>query len=303
MANTMKTLRFGIEIETIGQTRNKVAKAIQSIVGGTIEHVGQPYCYDPYHVTAADGRIWKVMADSSLSASKSRQAEIVSPILEYRDIETLQNIIRAVRKTQAKFDKSCGIHIHLDGARFNTKALCNLTKIVNKQEELIIQALGVKPDRQRRFCRSVPQELIENIDSGRVRTNQQLNSAWYGFYNHQPTHYHSSRYHGLNLHNIWYRGTVELRYFEATLHAGEVKSYIQFALALGAKAITARSAKSERRAYNPQSAKYDVRVFLLSLGLIGKEFKTCRLHLLKRLSGSSAWKNGQPSPAGQQQVA
>jgi hypothetical protein len=100
----MRTLRFGIEIETIGQTRARVAAAIQSVVGGTVQHVGTPYCYDPYDVIAEDGRRWRVMADSSLSAEKARQAEVVSPILRYEDIETLQEVIRAVRRAGARVD-------------------------------------------------------------------------------------------------------------------------------------------------------------------------------------------------------
>lgn len=97
----MKTLRFGIEIETIGQTRDAVARAIQTVVGGTVQHIGSPACYDPYDVVAADGRRWRVMADSSLNADRSRQAEVVSPILTYDDLETLQEVIRAVRRARA----------------------------------------------------------------------------------------------------------------------------------------------------------------------------------------------------------
>ena len=69
-----------------------------------------------------------------------------------------------------------------------------------------------------------------------------------------------------------------------------MKAYIQFALALSAKAINARASSSRRRDFNPDTAKYDFRVFLLKLGLIGDEFKTARLHLLARLNGSTAWK-------------
>jgi len=43
----MKTLRFGIEIETIGQTRAAVAQAIQTVVGGTVQHVGNPRLLRP----------------------------------------------------------------------------------------------------------------------------------------------------------------------------------------------------------------------------------------------------------------
>jgi hypothetical protein len=67
----------------------------------------------------------------------------------------------------------------------------------------------------------------------------------------------------VNLHNIWYRGTVEFRWFNSTLHAGKVKAYVQFVLALAAKAIKARSASAKRRPFAPETAKYDFRVFLL----------------------------------------
>lgn len=286
----MRTLRFGIEIETIGQTRARVAAAIQSVVGGTVQHVGTPYCYDPYDVIAEDGRRWRVMADSSLSAEKARQAEVVSPILRYEDIETLQEVIRAVRRAGARVDTSCGIHVHVDAARFDAKALRNLVKIVNKQERLIEHALGISDARRARWCRGVDADFLAKIEKDRPSSLEEMNRAWYGYHNNSPHHYDSTRYRGVNLHNVWFRGTVEYRWFESTLHAGKVKAYIQFALALSAKAINARASSSRRRDFNPDTAKYDFGVFLLLLDLIGDEFKTARLHLLALLNGSTAWK-------------
>ncbi|MCA9608165.1 MAG: amidoligase family protein, partial [Myxococcales bacterium] len=205
----MKTLRFGIEIETIGQTRHRVAQAIQSVVGGTITHVGAPGCYDPYDVVAEDGRRWRVMADSSLSASFHRQAEVVSPILRYEDLGTLQQIVRAVRRAGAKVDSSCGIHIHVDGARFDAKAACNLIKLVNKQEQLIEHALGIDPNRRAYYARGVNQDFLRRIEQERPRSLDELNVAWYGHLNRRPIHYDRTRYRGVNLHNLWFRGTVE----------------------------------------------------------------------------------------------
>ncbi len=37
--------------------------------------------------------------------------------------------------------------------------------------------------------------------------------------------------------------------------------------------------------------RYSFRVWLLNLGLIGDEFKNCRKHLLKHLSGNIAWRH------------
>jgi len=131
----------------------------------------------------------------------------------------------------------------------------------------------------------------------RPRTKDELNRLWYGRHNQTPVHYDSSRYHGVNLHNGWYRGTVEFRWFEATLHAGRIKAYVQFCLALAAKALNARSAASRKRDFNAQSAKYDFRVFLLGLGLIGEEFRTARQHLMANMPGDAAFKNGRPRTA------
>jgi len=295
--NAMRTLRYGIEIETIGQTRETVARAIATVVGGTPRRAGGPSCYDTWNVVATDGRTWKVMADSSLSAPFHLQAEVVSPILTYPDMETLQEVVRAVRGAGAKVDASCGIHIHVDAARFDARGLGNLVKIVNKQEQLIEHALGMNERRRRTFCRGIDAGFLARLESGRPRTLEALNETWYGYRNNAPEHYDSTRYRGLNLHNVWFRGTVEFRWFDSTLHAGKVNAYIQFVLALAAKALAARGASSRRRDFSPATAKYDFRVVLLGLGLIGDEFKTARKHLLERLAGSAAWKNGRPERA------
>jgi hypothetical protein len=74
------------------------------------------------------------------------------------------------------------------------------------------------------------------------------------------------------------------------LDPAKVKAYVQLVLALVATARDAKSASSERRPFNPATAKYDFRCFLLKIGFVGTEFKTARKQLLARLGGSAAWK-------------
>jgi hypothetical protein len=279
----MKTLRFGIEIETVGATKEAVARAIQKVVGGEARAAGTGW-----EVAAPDGRVWRAVPDGSLSGHAN--AEIVSPILSYGDIEQLQAIVRALAAAGAKTDASCGIHIHVDGAPFDAKALTNLVKTVHKQERLIEAALGIQAHRLTRYCRPIEGAFIERLEDRRPRTLGDVNAAWYGREVNLPARYDASRYHGLNLNSYFYRRTIEFRYFEGTLHAGKVKAYVQFVLALAAKALASKAASSKRRPFDPATAKYDFRVFLLGLGLIGDEFKTARLHLLSRLGGSAAWK-------------
>jgi len=104
-----------------------------------------------------------------------------------------------------------------------------------------------------------------------------------------------NRYHGLNFNNIWRSiGTIELRYFNSTLHPGKVKSYVQLCLLLSAKALNARSAS--HRKIPTDNPKFNFRVWLVStLGMKGKEFKTARYHLTRYLPGNSAWRYGPPT--------
>jgi len=291
----LKDIRFGVEVETTHQTREKVARAIHTVVGGTVRHVGAPQNQDPWEVIDDRGRKWNVVADGSLTNVDAKyRAEIVSPILEYDDIPQLQDVIRSVRNAGARATSSCGIHVHIDAAPFDARALVNLAKIVNKQEDLIVKALNVNTERLARYAKKVKPEFIEKIEKRKPKTKDELNKLWYGYQNLAPTHYDSSRYHGMNFHSLFYRSSLEFRYFNGSLHSGRIKSYVQFCLALGAKAINNRAASSRKRDLNPISSKFDFRVFLIGLGMVGDEFKTARYHLLANLEGDSAFKNGRP---------
>lgn len=291
----LQELHFGIEIETIRRTRDAVARAIQSVTGGSVRYRGG--AYDSWEVADTQGRIWKVVSDSSLDNVPAQlRAEIVSPVLGYSDIAILQEVVRAVRRAGSHVDAQCAVHIHVDATAFDGRSLSNLAKIVYKQEALILTALAITQHRLARYTKPISPQLIEQIERQRPRTRGELNAIWYGFHNRQPDHYDSTRYHGVNLHNVWYRGTVEFRWFEGTLHAGKIKAYIQLVLAICARALNGRSAQSRRRTLDAQSARYDFRVFLLRLGLIGDEFKTARKHLLAPLPGDSAFKRGRPAP-------
>ena len=115
---------FGIEIEFTGITRTKAAEVAAQFLGGSVGTNGD--YYNTHLVTVPDGRIWKFMSDGSIncqhkvrgqivSASGSYSVEMVSPILLYReDIDTLQGLVRALRKAGGFANSSCGIHIHLE---------------------------------------------------------------------------------------------------------------------------------------------------------------------------------------------
>ena len=299
--NEMLDTRFGIEVEFTGITRRKAAETVEKVLGGSVEHVGT--VYDTYTVHALDGRDWKVMKDASVACEKKVQGmvrgagelyscELVTPILKYSDdIEKLQEVIRAVRKAGGFTNSTCGIHIHLDGANHTVRSIRNFLNIVYARQDLVYRALKFKPERMR-YCGKIETGFMNRLQARNPRTMKELEDVWYeGYFESRERHYHSSRYHFINLHSFFHgHHTVELRGFNSTLHAGEVRSYIVFALALNDMALSQKNASTKK----PQieNEKFAMRTWLNRMGLVGDEFKACREHLTKNLSGSSAWRYG-----------
>jgi hypothetical protein len=296
----MKNLTFGIEIELTGITREEAAKTVAAYFNSSAHYTGGG-C-DKWEVKDSRSRTWTLMNDSSIRPEIKRQGrrtvagplyrvELVSPICIYQDIETVQELTRALRKAGAFANKSCGIHLHVGKERFTARTLRNLVNIMASKEDLIYQALQVDVDRERRYCQKVKKSFLENLNRKRPMELEQIADLWYQDYPDQRSgKYHQSRYHGLNLHSVFNGPTVEFRFFNGTTHAGKVKTYIQFCLAISSQALSQKSASAKKtQTTNP---KYTFRTWLLRLGLIGKEYETARLHLLKNLEGDSAFRNG-----------
>ena len=103
----LQEFRYGVEIETIRRRRDVVAGAIQSVVGGEITRTGG--MHDAWEVRDEQGRVWKVVADASLTnVGPDLRAEVVTPVLAYEDLATLQEVVRAMRGCRSTVDRSVG---------------------------------------------------------------------------------------------------------------------------------------------------------------------------------------------------
>lgn len=294
----MRTQRFGIEIEMTGITRKKAAEVIAEYFGTESFYLGT--YYKTYGAKDRQGRTWKATYDSSIIAQKKSggrtvqaadeyKCEIVSPILTYGDMADLQEVVRRLRHSGAFVNSQCGIHIHVDASRYTPQTLRNLVNIIASKEDILYKALRIDPARLR-WCKKTNEKLIEAINRRKPQTMEALKDIWYaGSTRGRDEHYNDTRYHGLNLHSTFTKGTVEFRLFNSTTHAGEIKAYIQFCLAVSHQALTQKKASARKTVTDNE--KYAFRCWMLRLGLSGDEFKTCRLHFLKHLEGNSAWRN------------
>ena len=294
----MRTQRFGIEIEMTGITRKKAAEVIAEYFGTESFYLGT--YYKTYGAKDRQGRTWKATYDSSIIAQKKSggrtvqaadeyKCEIVSPILTYGDMADLQEVVRRLRHSGAFVNSQCGIHIHVDASRYTPQTLRNLVNIIASKEDILYKALRIDPARLR-WCKKTNEKLLETINRRKPQTMEALKDIWYaGSTRGRDEHYNDTRYHGLNLHSTFTKGTVEFRLFNSTTHAGEIKAYIQFCLAVSHQALTQKKASARKTVTDNE--KYAFRCWMLRLGLSGDEFKTCRLHFLKHLEGNSAWRN------------
>ena len=294
----MKDQRFGIEVELTGITREAAAKVAAEYFG-TSSHYDGTY-YDTYSALDSQGRSWKFMSDASItpqkksnsgivSASSDYKTEMVSPICHWDDIERVQELVRKLREKGAISNSSCGIHVHVDASPFDANTLRNITNIMASKEDLIYKALEVSVARQHRWCKPVDNRFLDELNQRKPKTLDQVSRIWYNGESRSNQHYDDSRYHCLNLHSVFQKGTVEFRLFNGTTHAGKIKAYIQLCMAISAQALNQRCAS--RTKTQTTNEKYTFRTWLLRLGLIGDEFKTAREHLLKPLEGCIAWRD------------
>ena len=300
----MLETRFRVEIEMTGITRKKASETLAGFFWTETEYAGTSY--KTYTVKERNSRTWKLMRDGSIrcqltnergirdfTAADRYSVELVTPILTYeKDIETLQEIVRTLRKAGAFTNDSCGIHIHLDGKGHTVRSLRNFISIIYARNDLFYRALGVNSERAR-YCQSLDERLVNAIRLRNPKTMKELENIWYNGSSESSRrrHYNDTRYHFLNLHSFFHGNkTVELRGFNSTLHAGVIRAYIVFALALDNQARVQKAASTKKP--QTENEKFAMRTYLNRIGLIGDEFKACRNHLTKNLSGSSAWRHG-----------
>ena len=295
----LKNQLVGVEVEMTGITREKAARLVAGVLGTTPSHP-ESNCYHTRTIADQAARKWKIMRDSSITPIRNDdtsepldeyRVEFVTPPLNYSDIELLQNIIRKLRENGAKAHSSCGIHIHVDGANHTAVSLRRLVNFMTARQDLIYEALQIG-DRESSWCHKLNKTLLDAMKKDKNLTKEKAEEVWYsrandgycGGIDHQ--HYNATRYHGVNLHSFFTKGTVEFRLFNSTLHAGKIKAYIQFCLAVSAWAITSQEKIVFRSmdGYTPEQKVTIMRNILTHrLGLYGDEFKTCRLHLMTPL--------------------
>jgi len=301
----MKKQTIGVEVEMNNITRKDAARIAADFFGtGRYEDTAYRNGYYSWSAWDAQDREWKFQRDVSIHGDDAHKCEMVTPVLTYDDIETLQELCRRLRKAGAKSDatRGCGIHIHIGAKGHTPQTLRNLANIMASHEDLLIAALKIDQGRTDRYCRTVNPVFLERLNKRKPTTMAALADIWYkgnGADYGRNQHYNDSRYHQLNYHAVFTKGTIEFRLFQFDapdgerqngIHAGQLKSYIQLCLALSEMAKEVRTASPKPQ--QTENPKFAMRTWLMRLGFIGEEFATARDFLTRNLDGDAAFRHG-----------
>ena len=199
----MKKQTIGVEVEMNNITRSAAAKLAADFFGtGRYKNTAADNGYYCWSAWDDKDREWKFQRDVSIAGPDAEKCEMVTPILTYDDIETLQELVRRLRKAGAKSDptRGCGVHIHIGAAGHTPQSLRNLANIMASHEELLSKALKLDEGRLGRYCRPVDPDFLEALNKKKPTTMAGLADIWYttqGASYGRSQHYNSSRYHML----------------------------------------------------------------------------------------------------------
>ena len=221
----LKNQTIGVEVEMNSITRKDAAKIAAEFFGtGRFQDTAHRNGYQTWSAWDAKDREWKFQKDVSIAGPDSEKCELVTPVLTYGDIETLQELCRRLRKAGAKSDatRGCGVHIHIGAKGHTPQSLRNLANIMASHERLLADALRLDHRRMNRYCRTVNPNFLEQLNRKKPDTMAKLADIWYtsqGASYGRNQHYNESRYHMLNYHATFTKlmSFVPVRTFRSTL--------------------------------------------------------------------------------------
>lgn len=174
--------------------------------------------------------------DGSLSANGIEfSSNVFNGDLLFKKIE---QFCKELKKHKYNINSSCGLHIHIK----IPKTLNYLRKVVlfySKYEPFIFAMLP-RSRQINGYCRKLFSSYNISPNETKKEYLNNLNELKYKIYKTRnrryindrlvKQHYNENRYCWLNLHSVFYRGTLEIRNHNATLNADKIKNWFKIHL-------------------------------------------------------------------------
>ena len=214
------TPRFGVELECIVPTHlcGLGDMAAQRYLANVLSEAGiasQPERYNHDHRA-----YWKITTDGSIVGNGAAGAEVVTPALA--DFDELRQGMRALARSGARVNKSCGCHVHFDAADFTLASWKRLLLIYAAMEPAIDSFMPPsRRESNNQFCMSLRSASPTGYAGFKKELNRRTSLRAIA-----DDLLQGSRYWKVNPRSWWAHGTVEFRQFGATLNYGKVRRWI-----------------------------------------------------------------------------
>jgi hypothetical protein len=285
----IKNQTIGVEVEMNNITRETQQPSLPPTYFGTgrFKNTADINGYYTWSAWDAQGREWKFQRDVSIAGPDAEKCEMVTPILHLRRHRAPAGPHQKLRQAGARASPDKRLrNPHATSARRDTHRRAFGTSPTSWQatSSSSSEPSGLTRPNWAATAAPVDPDFLAALNKKKPQTMAGLADIWYttqGASYGRNQHYNSSRYHMLNLHATFTKGTVEFRLFNAPadgkqngLHAGQLKTYIQLCLGMSALAKEVRTASA--RPQQSENPRYAMRTWLLRLGFIGDEFKTSK---------------------------
>jgi len=217
----MSLRTFGVEIEFNGITRAAAARAITDALGG-----GR-YCEAEGYHSRRTWNEWRVEYDSSVTTSRGRGGEAVSPVLSGPEgLAELALVLEALRGAGARVSRSTGLHVHVGASDMTGEQIARFMCAYVDRQDAMDQL--VAPSRRSynapNYCAAMPaREKDDNVAS--LTANK-------------TAHSYASRYRTVNVTTLTRTGTVEFRQHQGSLNTTKITSWVKMLLALSAAVVS-----------------------------------------------------------------
>lgn len=286
-------MNWGIELEFSYISRKKAANIVASYFNSTATYIGGPL--HEHHITDEKSRVWKIVKDNAIrperlvngivvEASKNFQVELVSPPLQYTDIETVQNLVTELKANGSQVpQENCGCHVHIEALDFNAEQLTVLCNTIYEHQDLLEKALNIHQPRFLKYCKPLTSEFIERLNYINPSTLEEFADIWYyGVTEERLKHYNPTRYQFLNCCNLLSgrQPTIEYRLYNSILDENVVKAYIHLSLRIISNVLNDQVVLKKSKV---DVGKDSMHSWLAELGMLTDEFAVTRYHLTKNL--------------------
>lgn len=293
----MKNQKFRIEMELIGIVVYQAARYITDFLNGS------SYRDDDdsrtFMIKDSKDKQWVVLPAKAIQPlgslplgihDRRHPFKIVSPMLQYEDIETLQEMVRTLREKNAQVNEFTRLRIQIDAKPFDVNSLCKLVTMLKQKEDLFYQALQVPESRIRSDCQKINVDFLEQINLQKPKTMEEFKELWKQNCSELGVSENGIKHrYALNLDSVFHIGTIDFLHFKSTLHAGKIKSYLQLCLAISHQALTGE----QNNLLQSQDAnnRETLERWLSEMGLVGREYKSVRFHMLAHYDGTVRWES------------